>query len=248
MFLRILRGRHRRGNGSGLKLGRRRIRSLSEDEFRGLIRSVRAGNGIVAKRHAVKIKRMLRLLRRAPEQINVARRLIIRQGFRESEVLDSIFPGRQSVWVPSWDRTSIGEVNLGQFSFLDDPIGTIKHFRAIAECEAACKGFSINFDDEHCRDISPYMVLGLIREKMLPVCYGGRIKKRIARVIHAVHLDDFLGIETDAATNVPTIWPFPLRQRRGVGASRRDDTAWAVTSEERVDSKLVDTIMTGWEN
>jgi hypothetical protein len=100
----------------------------------------------------------------------------------------------------------------------------------------------MNFDDEHCRDISPYMVLGLIREKMLPICYGGRMKTRIARVLNAVHLDGFLGIETKRETNVPTIWPFPLRQRRGVGASKGDDTAWAVTSEERVDSKLADTV------
>jgi hypothetical protein len=239
MKLRVLRGRHRR-RGDGVKRGRINIQSLADDEFARLVDAIPWGADNATKRQGRRLKRTLTLMRRRPE--SGERPLLIKQNFRSSEVLDAIYPERESEWLHSWKRTKTDAVDLSRFSFIDDPIGTMTSLRKIAECEAICRSFSINFLDQFCLDISPYMVLGLLRQKMLPVLVGGQIRKPISRVLHAVHLEDFLRMEK-LDHDTTSVWPFPLRQRRAEGSSSAlDDTAWAVTSEERVDTKLADTI------
>lgn len=237
MEIKSLQGRHKRGAAKLLKLGRNAIQHVSDDKFQAILKKVPSGPDPAAWKQAKKTRRTLKLLRNA--QIN--RPLIIHQGFRESEVLDALFPERREKWLHSWKRSTFEEVSLKSFSFLDEPIETMKLLRRIAECETSCRGFLMHFEDHHCLDITPYMVLGLIRQKMLPVCSGGRIKSGIGRVIHAVHLDEYLSMDINLRGSA-MILPFPLRERRGKGASKNDNSAWSVTSEERVDSKLTDTI------
>jgi hypothetical protein len=231
--------RRRRAGGRSLKLGRAKIRSLSEEEFRLELSQIPTGANPAAWKHAKRIHRALKQIRKGD---GTERPLIIKQGFRRSEVLDAIYPEREKKWLPSWRRTKLAKVDLTNFSFLDDPVGTMTTLRTIAECETDCKTFSMNFEDGHCRDIAPYMVLGLIRQRMLPVCRGGTIRQGINRVIAAVHLTEYLGMDTQPARDMSLVLPFPLRERRGQGSSRSDNTAWSVSSEERIDSKLADTI------
>jgi hypothetical protein len=239
MKIKHIGSRKRRGRAKFLKMGRSGVRALSDEQFSVLLSSVSPGKNSADRKQRKKILHTLRSMRRD----RVADQpLIILKGFRSSEILDSLYPERKKNWLHSWQRTDSASVDLRNFSFLDNPVGTMENLRQIAECEARCRQFSINFDDEVCRDIAPYMALGLIRQKMLPVCTGCRIKTSIGRVTHAVHLDGYLRIRQNGLSVSAEILPFPLRERRGKNSSTKDNSAWTVTSEERVDSKLVDTI------
>jgi hypothetical protein len=136
--------RSRRGRGRSLKLGRRAIQALSDEQFRLKLSQVPTGDDPAAWKQADRIRRELKQLRKTPTE---DRPLIIRQGFRDSEVLDAVYPERKKKWLHSWQRSRLAQVNLTNFSFLDDPRGTMATLRAVAECEADCKAFSINFDD-----------------------------------------------------------------------------------------------------
>ncbi|WP_439365483.1 hypothetical protein ACNJYD_04345 [Bradyrhizobium sp. DASA03005] len=239
MKIRAHQHRGRRKGGRSLKLGKQTIRSMSEEQFDLELSRIPTGGSPAAWKEAGRIRRALKQLRKSE---SVEKPVIIRQGFRSSPVLDAIYPERKAKWLPSWRRHREDKVDLVNFSFLDDPLGTMLTLRKLAECEADCRTFSMNFEDKHCKDIAPYMVLGLIRQRMLPVCREGTIRHGINRVIGAVHLTDYLRISTRPVGGDSLILPFPLRERRGQGASTKDNSAWAVSSEERVDSKLVATI------
>lgn len=241
MKLRALYRRARRRPQGNLKLGRAAIRDLSDEQFDALLVRIRRAAG--TQKGSANVRAIKRLAKKLRRDGDVSRRsLVIRQGFRSDPVLDTIYPERQKEWLFSWRRTNVGEFDLERFSFIDDPLGTIRSLREIVEREATYKSYRLNFRDRVCLDVSSYMVLGLLREKMLPVITGGKITDGIRRVINAADLAEFLNIERRRLKAEALVAPFPLRQRRATGGSVDDNLGTSPTSEERTASALIATI------
>ncbi|MDR6873561.1 hypothetical protein J2Y55_004588 [Bosea sp. BE125] len=161
---------------------------------------------------------------------------------KKNVVLDALYPDRSSKWTFSWKRTQERSIDLKNFSFIDNPIETIRILHEIAEAESHCGRLAINFEDEYIQDISPYMVFGLIHSSMLPVVVGGRIRNSLREVIKSVDLDKFLGVHPLGKTPTGAVYPFKLRTRRPSGKSRRDNISFSATSEEKVAEDFTDTI------
>ncbi|CEJ15360.1 hypothetical protein BN1110_05703 [bacterium YEK0313] len=240
MKLRALYGRSRRGRGIGLKTGRSRLRTMSIDQFDAILSKYSRIDSFENRHHVKNLRRLLRKLRR--DETLIIKPIVIKRRMKSDGVLDTIYPERNELWIPSWKRKKTGSLDLHRFSFIDNPIQTISLLRDIVERESTWKAYSLNFIDNNCLDISAYMVLGLLREKMLPVITGGKITAGIRRVVSAVNLSEFLNIKGNGPRRVYGIYPFTLRQRRGAGESVRDNNGKFVTSEERTASLLPETI------
>lgn len=239
MDIRALHGRKSRGLGrKGLKAGRRAIRALSDEQFTALVRPPAPASDISAWRHAKHVRRLLKQLRKEGRQS----RVIIRRARKENVVLDCLYPERAKNWKYSWKRKEQNTIELKDFSFIDNPIETINMLREVARAESECSSVSINFADTHTLDISPYMVLGLIQESMLPVVSGGKIKPRIREVIRSVNLDEFLGMARLGKIDPGMVYPFKLRLRRPAGKSKRDNLSTSSTSEEKVAADFTVTV------
>jgi hypothetical protein len=83
-------------------------------------------------------------------------------------------------------RIRLGErrtISAKGFSFLTNPIGTIKILTEIAEAETCCLSSRIDFEGEKCLDIGATLVLAAMRKDMMPIFEGGIIKEETAKVI-----------------------------------------------------------------
>jgi hypothetical protein len=129
-----------------------------------------------------------------------------------------LYPERvkPGVWLPSWKRKDWHDIDLKDFSFLDAPENTIINLRNIVEAETKSADLRINFHDPFCLDVGPYLLLGMIRQEMLPICRGGTITTSLQKVIETVHLGEFLRMRPDRLTDRRDVWPFPLRFSRPV--------------------------------
>ena len=58
------------------------------------------------------------------------------------------------------------ELVVKNFSFIDDPNGTLAALKRIGEIESAEPAAYLHFDDPECLDLGPYLVLGEIWPQM----------------------------------------------------------------------------------
>lgn len=237
MKLRAFRGRSRRGTARFLKSGRQGLRALTESDFQKLLAKVPKGRNSAQGKTAKQIRRLMILLRNFD-----VRRERIAWPRRDSLVLDSLYPDRQKRWRSGEKREAQAAVSLSKFSFLDNPIGSLALIRDLAICEAQAKKFRVNFDDAACLDITPYMILGLIRDQMLPIISGGRIQPGIQSVLEAVGLSKMFKIKAKKNNDDVILLPFPLQQRRATGTSLADDQSSSVTTEEQVATHFAKTV------
>jgi hypothetical protein len=89
----------------------------------------------------------------------------------------------------------------------------------IAELECVAPDALIHFDDEHCKDIAPFLILAEMRPDLAPIFRGGRMSPPLQKVIAAVNLDRALEMKLGVA-NTRDVWAFPLKQRR-IASGRR---------------------------
>ena len=241
MIPKTIRRRGRRGTGRrGLKIGRSAIADMADDDFDALVARTRRFCIRAPRSEGRRVRRLLTLIRKSDAL--VAKPRFIKQGLRRSDVLDALYPERVGRWLPAWRRTEDIVIDIERFSFIDHPRETLRTLRRIAEAEASARNVVINLQDGHCLDIGPFMVLGMLREKMLPVVRGGRITRKLRQVIEAVDLSAFLRMRFSREERSQDVYPFPLRQRRRSGSSRSDNFAMYVTSEEAVDTRFADTV------
>lgn len=239
MDLKILHGRVRRGwNKRGLKLGRSGIRALTDLEFQTLKASIKHDGSIASRRNARSIKRQLQLLRNERSE----RTIVVRRGYVYNHMMDTLYPNRGSDWTLSWLRNKKQVVKLSNFSFLDEPKQTLDSLVEIVKAECQCKHLYIDFDDEDCLDIAPYMLLGIMKQQMIPVVRGGHITDGIRSILQAVDLDKFINMRKASPSRENPIFPFKMRQRRPTGTSTADNRSEYVTSEERASTQLADTV------
>jgi hypothetical protein len=108
---------------------------------------------------------------------------------------------------------------LSNFSFLDDPKGTIQGLKKIARAEAEAAEARIDFKDHVCLDVSPFMLLMECWGQMLPVFEGGQMELPMQKVLTAVGIPQAMGIGVRGVTELSDVWGFPLCRRRGAGST-----------------------------
>jgi hypothetical protein len=237
MKLRILRRRSRRNARGLLKLGRKTIQGLDENQFNELLERARSA----LKRPKSEIKRQRKLLLQLRHfQAREEGRISAER--RSSQILDSLLPSRTRLWVPLSRRTKKTSILVSEFSFLDNPRRAVEILCAIAKAEATVRDLRLDFADDTCLDIGPYMVLALARDQMLPIITGGRITGGVREAIDTVGLGPALRIRPDARAHLGTILPFPVQHRRATGKSEADNLSTSVTTEERQGGMLAETI------
>ena len=242
------------GNISSSNVSRELIRQVSDEEFLDLCARIRqrmcnsksnaSWNARVTKRkHCRKIVRRLQLVRHPRGERRVYTRTR-HHDFKPSTLLDSLYPNREEKWIKPTVRKSkknAHKVTLKNFSFLDNPIETMERLRDIAKAEAREFAFDLNFVDTICHDIGPYLLLGVIRQQMLPNCTGGEISGGLSKVLSAVQLDQFLGMTLRKHKNYD-VFPFPLKSGAKESAI---DGHLGVTTKQRVIDQFAETL-DGW--
>jgi two-component sensor histidine kinase len=134
------------------------------------------------------------------------------------------------------------ELTVENFSFINDPAGTLGALRKIGEIEARELEAHLHFVDPHCLDIGPYLVLGEIWPSMARVFRGGRMATPVQKVIHAVGLRAPLRMKLRAVRDLNDIWAFPLQQRRPAGISKSLKKDLEPQARERVADRFCDAV------
>jgi len=97
---------------------------------------------------------------------------------------------------------------------LDNVVASMETLENIARADATQYEATLNFLDERCLDVGPYLVLGLMRRDMIPSLRGGSMYRGLKKAIEAVALRQFLQIAPfTELSDLADVWPFPLRQR-----------------------------------
>lgn len=137
--------------------------------------------------------------------------------------MDSINPERnKDNWVAPLERQldEVAEpINLKNFSFFEDPNHVLKLFYKISQYELKHVGIRLNFEDDYCLDVSPYMILAAIREEMLPIFNGGNMHPALQKVLIAMKLDKPLRMSVSNSDGLKDVWAFPVQARRPTNTS-----------------------------
>ncbi len=156
--------------------------------------------------------------------LSPADRVLLLREKRPSRVLDGLYPQRKQAhhWQKLRNRdprTAGTEIDLQDFSFLRSPQATLHSLRKIAEAESRALGARINFKDEFCLDVAPFMLLVECWKEMLPVFEGGEMNLPMQKVLAAVGVQYALGVGFKGLSDFNDVWAFPLTRRRKAGAT-----------------------------
>lgn len=190
-----------------------------------------------------KSREVMNAIKRRP-RVQLDKPLLVAR-YRASALLDALLPGRQSRWtrILSRRRTEAADViDLENFSFIHNPAGTLAALKRIAETEGRSLNAHLNFNDDYCVDIGPYVVLGEIWPAMAPIYLGGRMVPAVQKVIKAVGLQRQLGMSLKGAQTLKDIWAYPLQRRRPAGSSSSPNLQLEPQRRERVADGLCDAI------
>ena len=172
--------------------------------------------------------------------------LLLLRKRRDSVVLDHLHPSRRldGGWVelPKRDKNSEETIDLNSFSFLDDPISTMKGLQNICRAEASAAAVTINFQDKFCKDIAPFMILRLMWDDMLGVFDGGYMDLPMQKVLHAVGITRGMKIDLVGLRALPDVWAFPLEQRRKTGSTKSERRFAELQKAEKVADRLCEAI------
>ncbi len=159
-----------------------------------------------------------RLLQNVP--IRWTKDLVVQHVVTQEPILDGLFPERVTKWKPIFERApKADELTLSNFSFVDDPVATIRNLQTIARFETDLTEGRLNFSDSLCLDIGSFLVLQEMVRGMLPLIVGGRITTPIQRVLDMVGLQRALRMHFPNDFSRTAISPLPFRSRRPQGAS-----------------------------
>lgn len=177
-----------------------------------------------AKRAVEDIVRQGKTYNRDRAEIGPKDRLLLFRDMRQSLILDGLFPERKQkgFWLKLAERDRQGpnrELDLQDFSLLENPKDTLKSLREIAKAEATCLGAKINFKDSFCCDVTPFMILVECWKEMLPIFEGGEMDLPMQKVLASVGVDHALGIGLRGVSDFDDVWSFPLCRRRRPGST-----------------------------
>ena len=180
-------------------------------------------------------------------QLTAEDHVLLLRDMRPSAVLDGLFPERKNpgVWKKLRDRDakSVGTViDLQDFSFLKNPAGSLRCLKRIAEAEAGSLGARINFKDEYCLDVAPFMLLAECWKEMLPVFEGGEMNLPMQKVLAAVGVQYALGVGFRGVSDFKDVWAFPLTRRRRAGGTHSVSPFLDVPSRDYATDRFVGAI------
>ena len=222
--------------------------AMDELEYRELVNRVykRIRRTGASRKHAKHVRRRLLKLRlsgsrlRSKDGISIEPSVAIRK-FRPDRILDTLVVGRSKKWLAPVKREKRAKISLKNFSFIDNPEQTIEVLKDVVEAECVAREMDLDFDDPQVDDVSPYLVLGLMRQNMLPVQRGGNMPRPIQKVVEAVRLRHFLMMAPfSGPKDTSDVWAYPLVQRQP--ASGRAATYLEPTKKEVAAVRFVKTI------
>jgi hypothetical protein len=217
---------------------------------RTLLRGAVAGREArVARRRFArdKTQKLAKLMRRRGSSQRLPKSVLLVR-FRPSPILDALIPDRQAQWVPVMKRdrnAESPEVELKNFSFIEYPGETLKAIKNLGEISGRAIDAQLNFMDDYCIDISPYLVLAEVWPAMANVFRGGQINVPIQKVIEAVRLQTPLSMRFKEARGATDIWAFPLHRRRPSKISKSIDRNLEPQTREKVADRFCEAV-DGW--
>jgi hypothetical protein len=226
-------------------LTQEQIKSLSNRDFARLSKAHRErliASGYT-RRAAIAAVRKLKKVRSKQhrDHLLLQEQEMLHAEYQESPLLNSFLPKRARRWILPSNRRLTTSISAKNFSLLDEPKSTLKTLADIVRFEGIAKSARLNFDDERVLDISPYLLLGLLSGRMAPFITGGKISRGTQRVLEAVELRDFLGIEPFGnGRDRLDVWPFSLQRRHP--QSNTSAVAGESISFQKLSDRLVDTV------
>ncbi|WP_156478016.1 hypothetical protein [Acetobacter malorum] len=202
---------------------------------------------LARKRFAKKILKNIRRKRWKHGSHPLPKRLLAARK-KESKLLSAFYPSRETQWKSLQNRKRKEYIISAKgFSLIETPLDAINILREIAKAEALALQLRLNFSDEICLDVSPYLILGLMKADMAPIVRGGNISTAVTAMVDAVNLSSFLEIGkiNRSQKTHPPYWPFKIHFRRGKGKSKSNDISQQPSSDEAILDSLIDTIE-GW--
>lgn len=220
------------------------LRNITDQDFDKLRiqlfkRSIKRG---FDKKTANKANRELFRLRngRRSRNLNALSLAMSAYEFRESHILNCFFPNRSKKWLPVQKRNHMDISTLEDFSFIDAPNETMNKLADLVRMESICKAARVNFGDRQLKDVSPYLVLGLLSKEMAPYIKGGKISFSAQKVMQAIDIREFLGMRKfGAKLDEQNVWAFPLKKRHTSGTSGADvgdSISFQLVTDELVDA------------
>lgn len=217
------------------------LRNVPKRKRRFLVGAKRYANR-VARRYIVSAKRG----HLAEKVVRKMHKGLLYHQFKPSKLLDGFVPDRSKVWSSLSERIRKREVQaitVDNFSFLQNPTGTANALSKIAMAEASCLAANIDFKDQHCLDIGPWLVLSVMRGDMIPVFVGGAISNGLSKVFSALQLDEAMGMTVAPFWDKEKdIWAFPIRRRRPAGTSTSPSLQLEPQTKEKLGDELCDAI------
>jgi hypothetical protein len=221
------------------------ILGLSNHDFAKLSDAMRKRLRLEGHTRRAAIESVRRLKRARSKRTRAHARLIEQEllsfEFRESPLLNSFQPDRSKKWVEPSKRKLTKTISAADFSLVDNPRETINTLSEIVKFEGLSKSARLNFTDTRVLDVAPYLLLGMLSDRMAPYILGGKISASTQKVLDAVGLRDFLGIQPfkNKVTKFD-VWPFPVKRRHTT--TEHSQIAGESISFQKLADNLVETV------
>lgn len=174
--------------------------------------------------------------------------------YRPSPILERLVSNRRERWSPILkrpERRSVPALSLKQFSFLDDPQGTLRALRKIGEMECDLSAAALHFDDDFCLDAGAYLVLAEIWPQMAHIFTGGRMRRPVQKVLDAIGVSRHNKMALPALLDDEEyllngkhadVWAFPLQRRRPALSSTSQDVHIEPQTREKATDRFCATV------
>lgn len=168
-----------------------------------------------------KVQEERKRLRRGKRRLPPLPKYILAARYRPSPVLESFFPERSKVWKPIIRRpaqTHHKVLEINQFSFLHDPVSTLRAIGDLVKLEATELRASVNFKIDYVQDLGAFLLLSEMWPSFAPVFTGGMMSDPVMKVLEAVGLRSALRMEFPPIDD-SDVWAMPVQRRRPRGRS-----------------------------
>jgi hypothetical protein len=172
--------------------------------------------------------------------------LFLLRKFRPSKLLSGFYPDRDRLdaWikVSNRDPDKVVELDLSNFSLSSNPHGVLDGLELVAAAEAKFLQAQINFKDQRCLDVVPFMLLVECWGDMLPIFEGGEMDIPMQKVLSAVGIEYALNVKFAGISEYNDVWAFPLTRRRLPGETRSRNVYADVPTRDVAADRFCDAI------
>lgn len=219
------------------------LQSLPDRDYKQLTKAIykRELENSGSKSSAKEKLRYLKKLREPYTASDLPKKIMIGK-YRECQLLEALYPGREKKWLPPLRRNKRSDIDLENFSLIDTPQETLNDLAEIAAAETTEMATRLNFNDERVRDIGAFLVLRVMHDRMLPFIFGGDMHPRVQKVIDAVGLRHGMGMGRFPESNRDDVFAFPFLRRKPPEEGHFRNIALEASTREKAADNLVVTI------